>query len=100
MVETPTIQPWSQRPAYKYGVLAVIAILGLLHLWALLLDGPGTVDGAKMGLTVIGMLLVNHIVATFVNPSRRRRYLPLQFAVAVGGLAYVALSFWRDVGAP
>jgi len=100
MAETPTIQPWMQRPAYKYGMLALIAILGLFHLWALFLDGPGTVDGAKMGLTVIGMLLVNHLVATFVDPSRRRRYVPLQIAVAIGGLAYIALKLWRDVIAP
>ena len=100
MAETPTIQQRMQRPAYKYGMLAVITLLGLFHLWTILLDGPGTADGAMMGLAVVTMLLVNHIVTAFVDPSRRRRYRPLQFAVAIVGLAYVGLKFWREVVAP
>ena len=97
MAERPTMLPWTRRPLYKYGMLAVITSLGLLHLWTLLLDGPGTAYGATIGLVVVGMLLMNNIVLTFLDESRRRRVMPVQMVLNLGGLAYVALRLWQDV---
>ncbi len=87
--------PWTRRPVYKYGMLVLIVSLGLLHVWTLLLDGPGTAYGAKIGLGVVGMLLVNHLALTFLNESQRRRAIPLQIVLNLGALAYVALRIWR-----
>ena len=97
MAETPAVQHWIRRPGFKYGMLAVITLLLVVHLWTLFLDGPGTVAGAKLGLIVVGMLLVNHVSTSFLTQQQQRRFRPLQLAVVLGGLAYAALSFWRDV---
>ena len=99
MAETPTMQQWIRHPLFKYGMLTVITLLLVVHLWTLLLDGPGTVFGAKLGLVVVGMLLVNHVSASFLTQQQQRRFRPLQLAVILGGIAYFALTFWRDSGA-
>jgi len=98
LTETPTIQPWIRHPAYKYGMLAVIALLGIFHLWTLFLGGPGTVDGARIGLVVIGILLLNHMSASFLTQHQQRRFAPLQIAVVVAGSAYVLLNVWSEFG--
>ena len=98
MAESQAMQPYYRRPPYKYGVLAVLTALLLLHLWTLVFGGFGTVAGAKNGLVVVSMLIVNHASFSFLTPLQQRRFRPLQWAIILGGLAYVALEIWREVG--
>ena len=93
---TATTEPWIRRPIYKFGMLIVLAVLAAFHVW--MLAGDSTRDASKVGLIVVMMLAVNHIVLVFLQPSQKRRAIPLQVTMIIGGLAYVVVMLWQELG--
>ena len=96
MSNTTATEPWIRRPTYKFGMLIVLAVLAAFHVWTL--AGDSMRDASKLGLIVVMMLAVNHIVLVFLRPSQQRRAIPLQVTMIVGGLSYVVMMFWQEIG--
>ena len=98
MAENPTLEPWMRRSGYKYGMLAFLALMAVWQTRILLRRDQPMGAAALMGFIPLGMLLVNHVAQTFLDPSQQRRFAPLQIAILLGALAFMALMYWREFG--
>jgi hypothetical protein len=91
------MEPWIRRPFYKYGMLLVLAVMAVFHVWMLATDS--TRDASRIGLVAVLILAVNHVVLAFLKPDQRRRAVPLQFTIIIGGLVCVVIWAWKEIGA-
>ena len=82
----------ARHPLYRYGMLGVIIALVPLGVWELFAfrDEP---RHHSLLLILALVLLVNHIVESFLPESQRRRVRVPQFALAFACLGYVAYAF-------
>jgi hypothetical protein len=89
-------EPWIRRPTYKFGMLLVLGVLALFHVWMLIGGSAPTSESSKIGLVAVSLMSLNHISLAFLRPSLQRRVMPLQAIIIVVGLAYVLVMFWQQ----
>ena len=74
MSETPlTGQGPYARGLFRYGMLLLIVALWSAAWWTWLTRTPRDRSSPTMNLVVTSMLLVNHIIASFLSIERQRR---------------------------
>ncbi len=94
MRETPFAgQGPYQRGIFRYGMLLLIVALWCVAWWTWLARAHAARDrsGPAMNLVVTSMLLVNHVIASFLSVERRRRVRLVQI-IFVGACVVVRFS--------
>ena len=92
MSETPLARkgPY-ERGTFRYGMLFFIVALWCAAWWTWLTRmPPRDRSGPVMNLVVTSMLLVNHVIASFLSLERQRRVRLVQF-IFVGACALFIL---------
>ncbi len=87
----------ARRPLYRYGMLAVIVVLLGMGVWEHFAF-RGERRHHPLGLVLALMLLVNHVVQSFLTDEQQTRVQRPRFLLALGFLIYVvyvfAQQFW------
>ncbi len=87
MSETPfAVQGPYQRGIFRWGMLLLIVALWSAAWWTWLTRAPRDRSGPTMNLVVTSMLLVNHVIASFLSVERQNRVRLVQF-IFIGACA-------------
>jgi hypothetical protein len=83
----------SQRPyqpgAFRYGMLLSIVALWCVASWTWFTRAPQERASSSMNVVVSSMLLVNHVIASFLSVEQQRRIRLLQFIFVGACVVYV-----------
>ena len=78
-----------RRPLYRYGMLLLILWLLASAVWRFVRVSDEGRFGGGGQLVVVSLLLVNHLVASFLPPERQRMMRIPQFLFLGFGVLYV-----------
>ncbi|MGH7616708.1 MAG: hypothetical protein ACREPM_05715 [Gemmatimonadaceae bacterium] len=84
-----------ERGAFRYGMLLLIVALWCVAWRIWLTRTPQDRSGPAMNLVVTSMLLVNHVITSFLSVEHRRRVRLVQVIVVGAGVWYVLRTVYN-----
>jgi hypothetical protein len=84
--------PWYRGRAFRYGMLLLILFLFASSLWEIVGASGANRVSARMGLVVSALLLMNHLVESFLSVERQRMVRIPQFILLGLAALYVIRS--------
>ena len=89
---------WMKSSSYRYGMLAVLVAFVIVNVLYLLFSQQEYSLQPLVTLAISGLLLLNHVVASFLSPLARHRFLiPQMLLTTAIGVCVVMMLFrlWR-----
>lgn len=83
------------RASFRYGMLVFILVLWSYAWWHWFTSTPQNRTSPALNVVVTSMLLVNHVVESFLSVEQRRRIRVVQFTFIGVCVVYVFRSAFR-----